>query len=365
MFQSAFSKFMSAVLSVLLFLSGSSMAEYDYSDRLKEEDYIGLKDVYAEYFDIGTCVGSFSTVVPELSEILLKNYSTLTGENAFKLACIHPSEDVWNFKPADMIADFARKNNLKLRGHTLVWGNDNWMLYDDDGNIVDKETFFKRQYEYFKVMIDRYGDVIRTWDVVNEPFNYKADKPFKETDIYKLCGEEYITRAFEMAHEIDPDAVLVLNETRVLKNSAKKSHILKYIEKYKKAGVPIHAIGLQSHYDVLNPVENARNLDRLINKISALGFDVQITEIDMTYYLTETYSYEEQPQWIQTLQIKKYKEVFEVLRKNADKISSVTFWGMSDSLTYYNAQYTHRTDWPMIFDFDYRPKQAYYAICDF
>lgn len=366
MFQAVINKIMCAILSVLFMFTGTSMSDYDYSDRLSETDYVGLREVYSDYFDIGTAIGSASLQNADSANDVLKNFSSLTGENAFKLVYIHPSKDVWNFGPADIIADFARKNGLKLRGHCLVWGSqDNWMLYDDDGNLVSKEVFYQREYDYFKVLMTRYGDVIHTWDVVNEPFNYEVGCDFKQSEIYKLCGEEYITKAFEMAHEIDPTAVLVLNETRVIKNDVKMNLLLKYAEKYKKAGVPIDAIGLQSHYDTLSTNENAGRLDSLINKISALGYDVQITEMDMTVYSNDNTVYDELPDWVQILQNKKYKEIFEVLRKNSDKISSVTFWGMNDGHSSYNSQNTYRHDWPLVFDENNNPKQAYYAICDF
>lgn len=367
MLQTVLDKIISAILSIILLLSGSSMSDYDYSDRLNETDYVGLREVYAEYFDIGTAIGSMTLQNETYAEAVLKNYSSLTGENAFKLAYIHPSKDVWNFGPADIIADFARKNGLKLRGHCLVWGSqENWMLYDDNGNSVSKDVFYQREYDYFKVMMGRYGDIIHTWDVVNEPFNYERGCDFKQNEIYKLCGEEYITKAFEFAHEIDPSAVLVLNETRVLKNDVKMDYLLEYAEKYKKAGVPINAIGLQSHYDTLSINENASRLDKLINKISALGYDIQITEMDMTVYSDDYTSYDDGPPlWVQTLQNKKYKEIFEVLRKNADKISSVTFWGMDDGHSSYNSKNLKRQDWPLVFDKNIKPKQAYYAICDF
>jgi endo-1,4-beta-xylanase len=366
MFQIIFSKIMCFFLSLIFFFSGTSMASYNYSDKLNSTDYEGLKSVYSGYFDIGAAIAPSALEDENSVNTILKNYSSLTAENAFKLPVIHPSEDVWNFAPADAIANFAREHGLKLRGHVLVWGSQqNWMLYDKDGNFVDKEVFYQRLYEYFKTMMGRYGDVVRTWDVVNEPFNYERGCAFKNTEIYKLCGEEYITKAFEMAHKIDPTATLVLNETRILNNDVKMKYLLEYVQKYLDEGVPINAIGLQSHYDTLTVKESAKRLDKLINKISDMGLDVQITEMDMTYYSTDLVAFHEKPEWIETLQIKKYKEMFEVLRKNADKISSVTFWGLNDGVSYCNVGNPKRTDWPLLFDENNRPKQAFYAICDF
>ena len=34
---------------------------------------------------------------------------------------IEPEQDQFDFGPGDFIANFAKQNNMVLRGHTLVW----------------------------------------------------------------------------------------------------------------------------------------------------------------------------------------------------------------------------------------------------
>ena len=77
-------KIMSFLLAVLSFLTFNPMTNYDYSDKLGNEDYKGLKEYYADYFDMGAAVGGWHCQNPEYAGFLLKNYSSITAENAFK-----------------------------------------------------------------------------------------------------------------------------------------------------------------------------------------------------------------------------------------------------------------------------------------
>lgn len=360
-------KILSFFLAVFSFITFNPLSNYDYSDKLGDEDYKGFKDYYADYFDIGAAVGGWHCRSEKISEYLLKNYSSLTAENAFKQAALNPAEGVWNFSEADTIADFCRQNGLKLRGHCLVWGHlASWMTRDSEGNLVSKEVLLQRMHDYINVVVTRYKDIVRVWDVVNEPFGYDIkDGAFKHNDFLAICGEEYITKAFEFAHEADPTAVLCLNETTVLKNQKKQNYLLKYVEQWVNEGVPIHAVGIQSHWNLFVVNESPRRLQKVIDKLYDIGVDIQITECDMRIDAIPSDIFDEVPRNTELLQSKKMSQMFEVLRKNADKISSVTFWGISDNRpqktedgeTYYRHE--------LLFDRDYMPKNAYYAVCDF
>lgn len=360
-------RILSFIVALLSVISLNPLSEYDYSDKLGDADYIGFKEYYADYFDIGAAVAGYHCQIPETSEFLLKNYSSLTAENAFKQAALNPQDGVWNFGEADVIADFCRNNGLNLRGHCLIWGGlGSWMTRDNNGNLVSKDVLLKRMQEYISTVVSRYKDIVRVWDVVNEPFGYdKKDGAFKHNDFLSICGVEYITKAFEFAHEADPTAVLCLNETTVLKNQKKQDYLLEYLEKWINDGVPIHAVGIQSHWNLWVVNENPRRLQKVIDKLYELGVDIQITECDMRIDVNKNDIFETLPKNIELLQSKKFSQMFEVLRKNKDKISSVTFWGINDDRPQKNADgdtfYRHE----LLFDRNCMPKNAYYAICNF
>lgn len=356
--------FLVAIVSVLTF---NPLSNYDYSDKLGDADYTGLKDCYADYFDIGAAVAGYHCLAPETSAFLLKNFSSLTAENAFKQAALNPAEGVWNFAEADVIANFCRENGLKLRGHCLVWGYlGSWMTRDADGNLVSREVLLERMQEYITTVVTRYKDVVHVWDVVNEPFGFDIKNgPFKHNDFLTICGEEYITKAFEFAHEADPTAVLCLNETTVLKKQKKQDYLLQYVEKWRKQGVPIHAVGIQAHWNLWEINETPYRLQKVIDKLYAIGVDIQITENDMRIDARKTDIFETVPKIVELCQSKKCSQMYAVLRKNKDKISSVTYWGINDNRPQKTEDGQKYYRHELFFDKNSMPKNVFYAITDF
>jgi len=363
MFYTVFTKILAFLTSiVVLFCGGIPSVPED----MTQDSYEGLKTVYSDYFDIGTCVGSWYCKDETISQFILKNFSSVTPEWELKMEHLHPAEDVWNFEGMDTIADFCRENGIKLRGHTLVWAQqDNWMLYDEDGNFVDKEVFYARQYEYFKVVMNRYGDVIKVWDVVNEPLGYDlVDGEFKQSDLFTLCGEEYIERAFLAAREIAPDATLVLNECGLAKNVVKQAFLAKWLRIWLDKGIPIDAIGIQGHSNTVSINETPDRLQTVIDIIRNSGIkEIQITEIDMSLYFDKQDRSVEIQDWQRDYQVLKFKNLFKVLRDNADIITLVTFWGPDDGHSCLTVN--GESDGPLMFDRNLLPKAAYFAVCDF
>ncbi|HBL40576.1 MAG TPA: 1,4-beta-xylanase [Ruminococcaceae bacterium] len=360
-------RILSFFLALFSFLSLNPITDYDYSDKLGDKNYKGFKEYYADYFDIGAAVAGYHCVLPDTSAFLLKNFSTLTAENSFKQDTLNPADGKWNYADADIIANFCKTNGIKLRGHCLIWGNlGSWMTRDSSGNLVSKEVLLQRMHNYISTVVNRYKSVVRVWDVVNEPFGYDIQGgAFKANDFYTICGEEYITKAFEYAHEADPTAVLCLNETTVLSNQTKQNYFLKYLEKWIDAGVPIHAVGLQSHWNLFEINVTPRRLQKLIDKLDKIGVDIQITECDMNIDAYKDDVFDELPKYIELLQSRKLSQLFEVLRKNADKISSVTFWGVNDDRPQINSDGQVCYRWALLFDRNSMPKNAFYAVCDF
>lgn len=332
-----------------------------------KDSYTGLKDVYADYFDIGTCMSSSFLNDTELTEFIIKNYSSVTAEWEMKMVTVHPSEYEWNFTGADKIANFCRENGIKLRGHNLLWSRyENWMLYDENGNFVDKETFYARQLEYFTVIMNRYKDVVSCWDVVNEPFNNEPSEEgeFHQDPVYELCGEEYVEMAFRNARKACPDAVLVLNECSLERYKEKQDLLIKWLKTWLSKGVPIDAVGIQGHINTITATDTVSSIERIICKLEDIGIkNIQITELDLCLYLNGEEKTNDIEDWKRDYQAIKYKKLFELFREHSDTITSVTFWGADDGHTHLNNYF--KADEPLLFDSNHMPKQAYYAVCDF
>src|SRR5687767_14333789 len=78
----------------------------------------GLKDYYQSFFPIGVAVSPRALKTDE-ANLILREFNSITAENAMKMGPIHPNENEYYWKDADSIVAFAERNKLKLRGHTL------------------------------------------------------------------------------------------------------------------------------------------------------------------------------------------------------------------------------------------------------
>ena len=331
----------------------------------------GLKDYYKDYFDMGVAITPRDVKGPEAT-LILKHFNSITAENAMKMGPIHPKENQYNWAPADTIVNFARRNNLRMRGHTLCWHNQapSWMFVDEQGAQVSKEVHLKRLKDHITAVVTRYKDAIYAWDVVNEVIDDNDENFYRESQWYKICGDEYIEKAFVYAHEADPDALLYYNDYNT-ESPGKRDRIYKLLTRLKAMGVPVHGVGLQGHWSVYDPDGSA--IRTSVEKFAALGLDVQITELDVSVYPSEDGRRERRadesdaftPELMQK-QIGQYKTIFEVLREQKEKISSVTFWNVSDRRSWLdNFPVRGRKNYPLLFDQQLNPKKAYWEVIKF
>ena len=357
-------------LMLLAFCSTSMWAQWG-----RPVDYAagpGLKDAYKDYFTIGVAVNKTNVSDPAQMEIIKKQFNSVTAENAWKPGEIHPKEGVWNFGLADSIANFCRENGIKMRGHCLCWHAQfaDWMFKDKKGKDVKKEVFYQRLREHIHTVVNRYKDVVYAWDVVNEAMAddnmmFRPDaSPYRQSTAFKLCGDEFIAKAFEFAREADPTGVLIYNDYSTV-DPGKRERIYNMVKKMKDAGVPIDGIGMQGHYNIYFPDEE--QLDKTISRFSEIVNTIHITELDLR---TNTESGgqlmfargEAKPQapYIQTLQEDQYNRLFRIFRKHKDVIKNVTFWNLSDKDSWLGVN-----NHPLPFDEDFKAKRSLAVIRDF
>ena len=338
----------------------------------------GLKDAYKDYFTIGVAVNKTNISDPAQIAIIKKQFNSVTAENAWKPGEIHPKEGVWNFGLADSIANFCRENGIKMRGHCLCWHSQfaDWMFTDKKGKPVKKEVFYERLRDHIHTVVNRYKDVVYAWDVVNEamaddgrPFEFVDGKmvpasPYRQSRHFKLCGDEFIAKAFEFAREADPTGVLIYNDYSCVDNG-KRERIYTMVKKMKDAGVPIDGIGMQGHYNIYFPEED--QLEKAINRFKEIVNIIHITELDLR---TNTESGgqlrfsrgEAKPQapYIGTLQEDQYARLFKIFRKHKDVIKNVTFWNLSDKDSWLGVN-----NHPLPFDENFKAKRSLQIIREF
>ncbi len=370
LFPEFFQKIMSIFLPLVLLITGVSAKDLDYSDKLGDENYIGLQEKYDDYFYIGTCTSSWQLAGGEVTDFVLKNFNSVTPESEMKQPWYNPAPGVFVHTEMDKIADFCRANNFRMRGHTLAWPglSDSWIFYEDDGvTFVSKEKLIERYTAYIEDVMLRYGDIIDDWDIANEVFNFNAAPAFKQDNpLFTIWGEDYVKDIINIACKYkDDNDKFFLNETKILNNTAKERHTFKYIEKWIKEGVKIDGIGIEGHWETVSINENPFRLRKILDRCKDLGLEVQITEFDLTMYNSNDQErYPTIPKWLETWQINDYYQFFKIFREYKDLITSVSFWGICDA----NTRYTRNSpddDFPMLFDKNMKPKQNFYAVCDF
>ena len=185
-------------------------------------DQKGLKDAYKEYFTVGVAVNMRNVSNPDQIALIKQNYNSMTAENDMKPGSLQPREGQFNWGNADKIANFCRENGIKLRGHCLCWHAQfaDWMFEGENGEPASKELFYERLRTHIHAVVNRYKDIVYAWDVVNEaivdgPYlDQQGNKrnPYRNSRHYRLCGEEFIAKAFEFAREADPNALLFYND---------------------------------------------------------------------------------------------------------------------------------------------------------
>ncbi|PQA59573.1 endo-1,4-beta-xylanase [Siphonobacter curvatus] len=332
----------------------------------------GLKDYYKDYFPIGVAVNPRMVQPGPEADLIKAQFNSMTPENAMKMGPIHPEENRYNWTDADAIADFAQQNNIKLRGHTLCWHNQTprWLFTDTEGKTVSREVLLARLKRHITDVMGRYKGKIYAWDVVNEAVPDTGTSLYRKSKFYEIIGEDYIEKAFEYAHEADPSAQLFYNDYNT-ENASKRERIYQILKKLTDKKVPIHGVGLQGHWSIYEPT--AQELQASIDKFASLGLKVQITELDLSVYPKEHERRQrrdtdksEFTEAMREKQVAQYKMIFDVFRKNRDKLTGVTFWNLSDRYSWLdNFPVPGRKDYPLLFDEKGQPKKAYEGVVKF
>ena len=364
---------MKSSLFGLLLMTVCGTASAQWGRPVDENAGLGFKDTYKGYFTVGVALNQRNVSDENQKALVLKEFNSVTAENDMKPGEIHPKEGVWNWERADKIADFCRQNGIKMRGHCLCWHSQfaDWMFTDSKGKPVKKEVFYERLREHIHAVVNRYKDIVYAWDVVNEAmaddgrgWPGREVSPYRQSTAFKLCGDEFIAKAFTFAREADPNAILIYNDYSCV-DPGKRERIYNMVKKMKDAGVPIDGIGMQGHYNIYFPDED--QLDLTITKFKELVKHIHITELDLRMnnesggqLMFSRGEAKPQAAYQATLQNDQYARLFKIFRKHKDVIDNVTFWNLSDRDSWLGVN-----NHPLPFDENFRPKQSYYVIKNF
>ena len=338
-----------------------------------------LKDALQDNFYVGAAINAYQAGDKDAkaTAIITQHFNTITAENLLKWSSIHPRPNEYNFQPADDYVAFGNKNDMFVVGHTLVWHNQipDWVFEDEKGNPVSKEVLLQRMEEHINAVAGKYKGKIHGWDVVNEALN--DDGTLRESKWLKIAGEEYLEKAFRLAQQADPEAELYYNDYNMWK-PAKRDGAIRLVKDLQAKGVRVDGIGMQGHWGLENP--SIAQIEESIVAFSKLG-KVMITELDIDVLpnpsnrngadIDATFEFDEKynvytdglPDSVQQKLTQRYADIFALFRKHSDKISRVTFWGVTDANSWLNDwPIKGRTSYPLLFDRNYQPKPALDAI---
>ena len=277
---------------------------------------------------------------PRFREVLAEQFNSLSPENDLKWAFVQPEEGVFNFEGLDRLVAFAEQNDIQVKGHGLISNccNPDYLV----AKINDPAAFRVAMVKHFNTVMKRYKNKMDRWDVVSESLETMGGG-LQHNDFYNALGPGYVAEAFRIAHDADPKAKLFLNENLVESLPGKRQELYDQVSGLVADGVPIHGIALQMHQTIEGPPPGV--ITEMTNFFHGLGLEVSIAELDVHTYDPVS-------------QAKIYGDVVtEALNAG---IKEISVWGFTDK---------HLWTWlpgakPCIFDEDYNPKPAYFAVRD-
>jgi endo-1,4-beta-xylanase len=338
-----------------------------------------LKDAYKGGFHVGVAINTAQITGTDAvgDAVIARQFDSITPENALKWERIHPLPGVYNFDLADKYVAFGEKNHMFVVGHNLVWHAQvpDWVFQDEQGKQVTRAVLLERMHEHIAKVVGRYKGRIQSWDVVNEAL--ADDGSLRKSKWLEIIGEDYLIKAYQWAHEADPQAELNYNDY-ALEVPAKRAGAVALIKKLQAAGIPIAVVGNQAHVRLDWPT--AEQEDRTVKELASAGVKVAITELDVDVLPGVAPGSADVnlrvaqnpklnpypnglPEAVQKDLAREYGLLFGVYWQNRAVMSRVTVWGLTDADSW-------RNDWPipgrsddcLLFDRKDQPKPAFYAV---
>jgi endo-1,4-beta-xylanase len=341
----------------------------------------GLKEVFKNDFLVGTALGGrgLSEGTSPLLELVAREFNAITPTNMMKCALIEPREGDWQWDLPDRLVEFGARHGMHVVGHTLVWHSQAPadLFVDEQGRPLSKARLTRRLEIHVQTMVDRYQGRVQVWDVVNEGID-EDDIGWRRSPWFTILGPEYMERAFRLAHDADPKATLLYNDYNE-HNPGRRRFLVEVLRDYKRRGVPIHGVGFQGHVGLDYP--DMQEYEASIAAIAAEGLPIHITELDVDVLprasgytgaeiSTNVALSERLNPWTNGLPADvdarltaRYRQLFELFLRHRDTIARVSTWGTHDGESWKNDfPVRGRTNYPLLFDRQMRPKAAYAAI---
>jgi len=384
-----------------------------------------LKDAYKDYFYVGVAINRTIATgtsvradnvnrnmerVQKDTTLTKEQFDQISPENDLKWEMIQPrpGPDGFDFAAADAYVNFGVSNNMYIVGHTLVWHGQTpgWVFAGTNlppgttnaappaapvqtadagtnapgrgrggrgfggrggfnGPRASREELLQRMHDHIATVVGRYKGKIKVWDVVNEAIDDGGTNILRRSQWSQIIGPDFIAKAFEYAHEADPDAILRYNDYS-LENPAKRRKLIELIKSLQAQHVPVMAIGSQTHVSVTGP--SFEQEDKTLTELEELGLPIHITELDVNSSArgqgdtgadvannAATTGGSLVSDADRRL-AEQYGNLFRAFLKHRKYVKVVTFWGVNDGVSW------RASGRPLLFDADDKPKPAFDAV---
>ena len=315
---------------------------------------------YADRFGfyIGSLLQRAMMDDPAYREVLGSEFNSAVSFIHMKFQ--EPEPGQFNFRAMDQDMQFAREHNMKLFGAPLIYRAGavapDWLAPHRGGNFGrSKEEFDQIMKDWIQTIVRHGGDTYYCWEVVNEPLSNR-NQPWDA--VFGL--DQYIAKAFRYAHEANPSAKLVLNDTfgQGGIDRGKADAFFDLIQRLKSRGVPIDVAGTEMHLEAqqLRP-DYLDEFKYFLSRARAAGVEVYITEMDL--YQGPPGAFPDPMEHQRQI----YHNVLAICLADSN-CKGFTTWGFSDIRSWLTQKRRdpHPDAKPLLFDDQFQKKPAFFGV---
>ncbi len=243
------------------------------------------------YFAAGVDAGSINN--PSYTAMIEHDCTILVPENELKWQYIQPTNSAPNFAAFDAMLTYADSKGLAMRGHNLLWHQRRWMpawLESYDFGASPATEAARVLTDHIQTICRRYAGRLVSYDVVNEAVDPSTGTLY-ETALSQAMGGAQATLdlAFRTARAEAPGVQLVYNDYMGWEGgTTHQQGVLNLLQGFKTRGVPVDALGIQSHLGVYSGTSIATLVANqtpawrtFLDAVVAMGYKILITELDV------------------------------------------------------------------------------------
>ncbi len=202
-------------------------------------------------------------------------WNQITCENESKWSSVEGTRGSFNWSGAENAFTYAQNHNFTYKFHALVWGAQypNWLE-----SLSAKERFVALT-NWFDNAKQKFN-TLPMIDVVNEAVgNHQPGNPMMKETLGGggKTGYDWLIKAFEMAYERWPDAILIYNDYNSIRYDI--NNYITLVKTLRDAGAPIDAYGNQSHE--LSSISTSELSSALQRQQNELQMPMFVTELDI------------------------------------------------------------------------------------